>query len=118
LFKRAENICSEESKQEEISTVQSVLKANNYPKHLLKPEKYVNRQDHGSNEGNDDHARSIFQETDDGSELNDNHGNLTNEPRPKFISAPYLKGTSERVQRILHPFNIKIGHKSCNTIRS
>ena len=36
----------------------------------------------------------------------------------KYISAPYIKGCSERVQRILQPHQIKIAHKPSNTIKS
>lgn len=40
---------------------------------------------------------SINQDPVDETEVNVNEARLTNEPRPKFISAPYLRGTSERV---------------------
>ena len=36
----------------------------------------------------------------------------------KFISAPYIEGTSERVARILKPFGINLAHKSSVTLKS
>ena len=36
----------------------------------------------------------------------------------KYISAPYIKGTSERVNRILNNFHIRLGHKPTNTLRN
>ena len=36
--------------------------------------------------------------------------------RTKYLSAPYVPGTSERIQRALKPYNIKMSHKSCNKI--
>ena len=36
----------------------------------------------------------------------------------KYISASYIKGSSERVARLLKPFSIKLAHKPSNTIKS
>ena len=36
----------------------------------------------------------------------------------KFISRPYIKGVSERVDRILKPHNIMLAHKSKTTIKT
>ena len=36
----------------------------------------------------------------------------------KFIAAPYICGTSERLQRILAFFNLFLGNKSTNTIKN
>ena len=36
----------------------------------------------------------------------------------KYISAPYIKGASERISRLLEPFHIKLALKPSNTIRS
>ena len=35
----------------------------------------------------------------------------------KFVSAPYIRGTSERVWRILGNYNINIYHKPTRTLR-
>ena len=39
-------------------------------------------------------------------------------PRKKYISTPYIKGTSERVSRLMKPYNIQLSNKPTNTIRS
>lgn len=116
MFRRATNVCSEESRKDEIAKVQSVLSLNNYPRHLLKPEKYVNYQDSENNGHINDHSTSN-QVSDVTVEEND-QAQPTDRVKPRFICAPYVKGTSERVQRILNPYNIKLAHKSGNTIRS
>ena len=36
----------------------------------------------------------------------------------KFISAPYILGTSERLQRILNPLTLYLGNRSTNTIKN
>ena len=40
-----------------------------------------------------------------------NHANL------KYILTPYIKGTSERVNKIFKPFNIKLSNKPTNTLK-
>ena len=43
---------------------------------------------------------------------------MWNENNFKYISAPYIKGTSERVNRILKNVEIRLGHKPTNTLRN
>ena len=47
-----------------------------------------------------------------------NHQRQVNEEVTKYISVPYIKGCSERVQRILHPHQIRLANKPSTTIRS
>ena len=47
-----------------------------------------------------------------------NHQRQLNEEVTKYISVPYIKGCSERVQRILHPHQIRLANKPSTTIRS
>ena len=42
---------------------------------------------------------------------------MNNASRTKYISAPYIKGTSERVGRTLREHNIKLSNKSSNTFQ-
>ena len=36
----------------------------------------------------------------------------------RYVSVPYIKGTSERASRILKKFNIKLGSKPSNTLQN
>ena len=36
----------------------------------------------------------------------------------RYVSAPYIKVSSERVARLLKPFSVKLAHKPSNTIKS
>ena len=38
--------------------------------------------------------------------------------RAPYISVPYIKEASERVSGLLKPYNIKLGNKSKNTLKS
>ena len=52
------------------------------------------------------------------SQPNTDHSQPTTErQRPMYISVPYVKGTSEKIGRILAPHNIRIGHSSRPTLR-
>ena len=47
-----------------------------------------------------------------------NHQRQGNEEVTKYIRVPYIKGCSERVQRILLPHQIQLANKPSTTIRS
>ena len=88
LLHRADRLCSNENKLEEIRNVKAALRKNGYPKSI------VNKSFSNSNR------------------INPQENNF------KYISAPYIKGTSERINRILKIFDIRLGHKPTNTLRS
>ena len=48
---------------------------------------------------------------------NRNDNISTNEPI-RYIPAPYIKATTERVNKILRPYNIRLGSKPTNTLKS
>ena len=93
LFQRAKNICSPEEKEKEDKLIIKQLKENGYPYKIIKKcFKHINETVPASN----------TQSTED----------------KKYIKMPYIKGASEKVSRILKPFNILIGTKSTNNLRS
>ena len=96
LVSRAFKICSEEYLENELTNIKEQLKNNGYPKKL------VNREIHKYRIMN-----------------NNRNENSSNERiERKFISAPYILGASERLQRILRPFNLYLGNRSTNTIKN
>ena len=48
---------------------------------------------------------------------NTNNVSLSTATSTSFVSAPYIKGASERISRVLKPFDIKLAHKPRNTLR-
>ena len=38
--------------------------------------------------------------------------------KPRYISAPYIRGTSERVNRIFQKYNIRLGNKPPRTLKN
>ena len=90
LFKRAETLCSVENYEEEVRIVKDTLTNNNYPSQFRrKPHRVANSEEQ--------------------------NGQIS---RTKYVSAPYIKGCSERLQRILKPFKIQLAHRSNSTLKS
>ena len=79
------------------------------PSHRLgQAEKTVNSLNNNNNNNNNNNTNQPVQ-----------HNNvINNETTSKYISVPYIRGTSERVARIFKPHGIKIGHKPTNTIKT
>lgn len=46
-----------------------------------------------------------------------NTENDTNTTQTKYISMPYVKGLSEKIQHVLKPHNLKLAHKTNNTTK-
>ena len=44
--------------------------------------------------------------------------NLDPSTRKNYLSTPYIKGASEKVEKLLKPFNLKLSNKSSNTLRT
>ena len=38
--------------------------------------------------------------------------------KKNYLSTPYIKGASEKVEKLLKPFNLKLSNKSSNTLRT
>ena len=92
LVHRAVTLCDRNNVQDELNHINNVLQTNGYPKTSI-----------------DMITSKIRNQTSNVIVTNDN-----NSP---FISAPYIKGTSERVARILKQYNIKLAHKPTRTLK-
>ena len=93
LLHRANNLCDRNEKDNEFKHINKVLIDNNYPTSKIK---------------------NISRKLRDG---NNSRNNTTNEST-EYISAPYIKGTSERVGRILNQYNIKLSHKPTKILKN
>ena len=99
LYNRAFSLCSTEHRENEIKLIDEQLRLNNYPKRFCES---IKRKCEEQYSGALIHLRNLSQ------------GNN----RKKYIAAPYIKGTSERMQRGLKQFDVIIAHKVTNTLRS
>ena len=89
LSDRAKRLCSEDTLGPELNTIGEDLAVNGYPRSFVESVMKNNRNDNIS----------------------------TNEPI-RYIPAPYIKATSERVNKILRPYNLRLGSKPTNTLKS
>ena len=87
LMDRAKNVPSTEEALRETKRVAEALTANNYPANFIYNGRQLNRQQ----EVNDTDQRSM-------------------------VILPYAKGFSERIEKVLRGFNIKVAHKPIRTI--
>jgi hypothetical protein len=94
LYRRAELICDADNLQEEVELIRKTLQNNDYPNKFIRPANYLNKNGRRP------------------------EPNLENDRRKQYVAVPYVKGCSERIQRILKPFNIHVCHKSKNTLRA
>ena len=97
LFHRASTLCSKENLTQELKKVETSLEINGYNKNIIKT------------------CRKTSENI-----TNRNLANNRNESTEKarYISVPYIREASERVSRLLKPYNIKLGNKPTNTIKS
>ena len=51
-------------------------------------------------------------------ETSNTANNLDNKTSRKYISAPNINGTSQRLNRVLSKFNITLANRSTNTLRN
>ena len=91
LINRANVICDPQHVNEELSYVNNILKLNGYNNNII--DKISNQIEHPP--------------------INDNEPNDF-----KYISAPYIRGTSERTARILKKHKIKLAHKPTRSLKS
>ena len=92
LLNRANTLCSEEYKSSEIDNVSKILQINGFNKNMIKSTMKTGI-------GNRRHS--------------------PNEPKSyKYISAPYIKGSSERVNKLLEKYGYRLGHKPNHTLAS
>ena len=91
LIDRARNLCDEDTLDNELNKITNLLKNNGYP--ISFTNSIINRV-----------PRNVV--------------HMNDASRTKYISAPYIKGTSERVGRTLREHNIKLSNKSSNTFQN
>ena len=104
LSKRAGAVCSDEdAKMEETAYLEQVFKDNGYPRG------YVRRALESKDQDAPEEARP--------SDPTNPSRLPTEQARPTYISIPYVKGTSERIGRILAPHQIRLGYSSKPTLR-
>ena len=84
---------------DEIKLIDEQLRLNNYPKRFSES---IKRKSEEQYYGALIHQRNLSQ------------GNT----RKKYIAVPYIRGTSERMQRALKQHDVIVAHKATNTLRS
>ena len=94
LKNRAERICDEENKEEELSHLKDVFRNNGYPVQLIVCT--LARKCARSDDVNVDEPE---------------------EERPKTMHLPYIKGLSEAIQRVCNKVGVRAVFKSRNTPR-
>jgi len=77
---------------------------------LREENKYLERVLQKNNYNADFIKRNIYRL----SETDETHRNPTPDTT---VTKPYIKGTSETISRILHPYNIRVAHKPTTTLR-
>ena len=88
-------ICDDEFRDEEHSNIREALTLNGYPSRVINKVK---------------HKVAASRPPD---------LNLNGNERPiKFVSAPYIRGTSEKIARVLRQFNVQLCSKATRTIKS
>ncbi len=98
LVKRAHAVCSSnENLEDELQHLNKVFTINNYSK------PFVDSVTERSRRTTPTSATPTTGET---------------EPKKTIATIPYIKGTSERIARILRPFNISVAHKPTVTLRN
>ena len=99
LADRALKLTSTKYHREAIQKITNILHKNNYPKDLV--EKTINSRKRLLNiTTNTDRAVTTSQQT------------------TKYIALPYVNKLSEKIQHIMNPYSIKIGHSSKNNLAS
>ena len=91
LTRRAQLVCdSPDSLTDENKYLDNVFNKNNYNRDFIRHNTYRNSEPNATN---------------------------TNATPVTTATIPYIKGTSETIARILHPYNIRVAHKPITTLR-
>ena len=91
LFNRSKLICNQEEKANEDKIIFEQLKENNYPTSVIK---------------------KCHQK------INNNPDVTIERPPVKYVKAPYIKGPSEKISKILRPHSIVLANKPSNSLRA
>ena len=94
LRDRAHNICQESTRPNEMSHLESVFRANGYPKGLVRC-----------------NLRQPLRDPEQPEQI------VQNDERKKILYAPYVRGVSEKIERICHPLGVTPVFKSRCTRR-
>ena len=119
LAKRAEAVCSGEGARKEEVSYLEVFKENGYPRHYVKralKSKQRAATEQQGQEPTDDRAQPTAGRP-DRTDLAVPDDQTTEQPRTTYISIPYVRGTSERIARVLAPHQIRLGYSSKPTLR-
>ena len=110
LAKRGDTVCSQvQDKAEEMAYLKQIFRENGYPSG------YIERAMRQRAESQQTRAPDVSQS--DGNQPGPANSQPPEQSGVTYISIPYVKGTSERVARVLAPHGIKIGHNSKPTLR-
>jgi hypothetical protein len=99
LIDRANNYCSNEYVKEELDNVNNSLKINGYSNTFIN--RCLQKRLHPST-----HI-----------EQNENLNN-NKVKKKKYVSAPYIRGTSERTAKLLRPYGIELAHRTQHSLKS
>ncbi len=89
---RARDLCSDDSKrQAKLNKLHKIFRANGYPDRFI--EKAIAPNPTAA-------------------------ADMTTAEPPAYVSVPYVKGVSERIQRVLAPLNIRVAHQSKPTLKN
>ena len=94
LLHRAETLCDDSNKQQELNHVRKVLKNNEYPQKSIDKISRKLRQNRGNNSSNTPSTVS------------------------SFVSIPYIAGTSERISRILKRYDVNVAHQPARKLKN
>ena len=94
MIHRAENLCDEENKMQELEHVYNVLQNNGYPQKSI-----------------DNIARRVRENM-------SNNSNSESQQPSNFASVPYVAGTSERIGRIFRKYDVHIAHQPSRKLRN
>ena len=110
LVDRAFNLCSPEFLEQELDTIKKTLKSNGYQA------KQINKIIR--NKRNSQLHSTLPAISHNNPLPIPQNSNNTNNPQIKYVAAPYIKGTSERMNRVLQRENIVLANKPSTSLKS
>ena len=120
LAKRAETVCSDQdARLEELKYLEQIFECNGYPREYVKRALKPKQRDLTRTDQEPEPANSQPQPTigpPNQTEPTASVDPRTERPRPTYISIPYVKGTSEKIARVLAPHQIRLGYSSKPTL--
>ena len=93
---RAQQVCDAHSRSKEMEHLGMVFQKNGFPKELVQ--------------------KTLYKPSSQGTRDKDNH-TLPEEERPKVLCTPYVRGLSERIDKVSRPLGVKTVFKPMQTLR-